>query len=743
MFDEPEDAEIDVSAAPAPAAADEAGAKPGDAQPSAQDIALQKRIAATIREDKRHFEPAFKRMRRDMRVAMKGHDTDWGEASYKANITGRHVKAKTASLYAKNPKAVARRVDKLDFKIWNEDQQSLMMAFQTMQAAQAAASVPPEQAGVDPATGGSAPVPQLPPGFEQAQALIADFQQGVAARQDAQKVAKTLEKLFGHAIREQQPLGFKESMKQTVRRACTTGVGYAKLCYQRQMGPQPSVDYKLNDSRQRLEHLKALITEQAEDDGSVADLEAEAAEIQHMIAGLQAEPEMVVSEGLVFDFPQSTRVIPDKLCRSLEGFVGARHLTLEYLYTPDEVEEIFGVDLKRGPGKGFKPYNASGKTQEEAANTSEGGTQADLFADDPDAGEHKGDLALVWEYFDKASGLVYYLCDGRDGFLRDPAPPDVYVDQFWPVWALTFNSVESEEELFPPSDVTLLLDIQKEYNRSRDGKREHRRAARPRWVFPKGAFSDEDLDWLGTAPAFSATGLQMDPNKDIKQVLQPIPVPGVDPNLYDVGEIMADMQYVVGSSTAMLGAPTKGTATANSIAAGASATTDQASVDDLDNFLTAIVRGAGQILLREMSEQTVVKVVGAGAVWPEMTLQDIADELFLEIEAGSTGKPNQAVEIGNWEKMLPFLMQMPGIDPTWLARETLRRLDDRMDLTEALVDSLPSVVAQNRSAQPQPGNPAAQPEQQGHHGAANGPAAPGGPVGRGPPMGAQSAPAQV
>ena len=146
-------------------------------------------------------------------------------------------------------------------------------------------------------------------------------------------------------------------------------------------------------------------------------------------------------------------------------------------------------------------------------------------------------------------------CCSHEGFLKPPAAPDVYVDQFWPVWALTFNAVESEDEVFPPSDVALLRDIQKEYNRSRDGKREHRRAARPRWVFSKGAFTDEDLSWLGSAPAFSATGLNIDPTKDIKTQLQAVPVPGVDPNLYDVGEIMADLQYVVGNSTAGLGAP--------------------------------------------------------------------------------------------------------------------------------------------------------------------------------------------
>ena len=143
--------------------------------------------------------------------------------------------------------------------------------------------------------------------------------------------------------------------------------------------------------------------------------------------------------------------------------------------------------------------------------------------------------------------------------------------------------------------------------------------------------------------------------------------------------------------------------------------------------------------MREMPAEEVVRLVGPGAVWPDQGLKDIAEEVYLEVEAGSTGRPNQAVEINNWKSMLPFLIQMGSIPSTWLARETLRRLDDRMDLTEAVVDGLPSIVAQNSMAQPTPA-PAANgapndPTAQGAEGQNNGPAAPGGPSGTDAPMG--------
>src|SRR5690625_3102438 len=80
-----------------------------DGETPEQDRRLVARIVQTIREDKQHHKKAFKRMRRDMQVATWGAEKDWPEDNYRANIAGRHVKQKTAALYAKNPKAVARR----------------------------------------------------------------------------------------------------------------------------------------------------------------------------------------------------------------------------------------------------------------------------------------------------------------------------------------------------------------------------------------------------------------------------------------------------------------------------------------------------------------------------------------------------------------------------------------------------------------------------------------------------------
>lgn len=707
-----DDVETDVSAPVGEMASDE------DRKPSEEERKLVTRIIGDIKADKAHHKKAFDRMRRDMQVATWGAEKDWSEENYRAPIIGRHVKMKTAALYAKNPKVRATRRDTLDFEVWDENPDTLALAVQTtkqfadeVQAAMAQAQAMPQ---VDPMTGAPMP-PQMPepnPQVQQAQAILADVQQGMQKRQMIGKYGKTLEILFNYFTKEQMPVDFKSGMKQVVRRACTTCVGYVEIGFQREMGPRPGIAEQLADARQRLDHLRNLTEEVGE--GEIGEGDAEMFELQQSIAALQAEPEIVLREGLIFDYPQSTKVIPDKMTKILNGFVGARRLTIEYTYTCDEVKELFGVDLE---GK-YTPYSSvSGSTRSIGVND----VQDDDYEWSPMEEKKRGGLVRVWKHYDKPSGLVYYVADGHDKFLREPAAPDVFVETFWPVYALTFNAVENEDEVFPPSDVTLLMDPQREYNRSRQGLREHRNAARPRWVYANGLVEEPDMLAIARMKAFQAVGINVDGQTEIGKLFQTFPTPGVDPNLYETGQLFQDIQLIGGAQEAQYGSTTQATATESAIAAGATNATDASGIDDLDSFLSALARGAGQVLQREMSEEKVREIAGPGAVWPQMTLADIAKEVSLEVEAGSTGKPNQAVEINNWKQIAPLLMQMPGVNPMWLAKETIRRLDDRVDVNEAVMAGIPSIAAQNSQKQVNSAEAGNDPNAQGGEGATNAP----------------------
>ncbi len=711
--------------------------------PENQRAQVQK-ILKTIRSDIQFFEDDFKQMRHDMFMAFHGYDSEeWSDKLYKTNIAGRHVKQKTNSLYAKNPKATAARNERLDFQIWDENPKSLELAMQITQQAQQALAVAQQQTAAvppDPITGMQVPVqPQLPQGFQEAQALIADFQQGTQYRQLVDKVGKTLEILFAKALREQKPLNFKMAAKALVRRAATCGVGYVELGFVREVGPAPDITAQLADARARLDHLQRLTDEALE--GEIEPDDAEMYELQKAIETLQATPEIVLREGLIFDFPQSTKVIPDQLTTQLIGFVGAQHLTIQYLFTCEQVEEMFpDSDIRKG---GYKGYGKNGTSLEGPEQPSLPLWNEDADETGPDdRTDSKGNgLVSVFKHYDKLSGLVYYVADGHKDFLREPAPPDVFVDDFWPVYALTFNASENEKKLFPKSDVALLHDAAMEHNRSRQGLREHREAARPRFATSKGLLDEEARDQLKKAKAFDVVEVNKDAQTKLEDVIEVIPTPGVDPNLYETGQFDEDRQLSVGASDANYGGITKATATESTIAANATMQSDESSKDDLDDFLSVVARASSQIFFAEMSEEQVKKIVGPGAVWPAQSLAQIADEMYLEVEAGSSGRPNQAVAVENYAKIAPILMQIPGVDAIELAKEGVRRMDDKLDVNKLVLSNAPSIVSQNAMKQPAPSQPMNAPDQQGTQGGMNAPLPPGQPgEGTGPAFGSNQGP---
>jgi hypothetical protein len=187
-------------------------------------------------------------------------------------------------------------------------------------------------------------------------------------------------------------------------------------------------------------------------------------------------------------------------------------------------------------------------------------------------------------------------------------------------------------------------------------------------------------------------------------LIQPIPLAAFDPMMYDTSMLFDDILKVVGSQEANLGGTASNTtATEVSVAEGSRISSIQSNIDDLDDMLNSMARSAGQVMLKYYNEETVKKIAGPGAVWPLMDMATIMEELFLTIEAGSSGRPNKAQEISNFERLAPLLMQIPGIQPEWLARQAIMRLDDNMEFEDAVVAGIPSIVAMNAAAAPTPG----------------------------------------
>jgi hypothetical protein len=630
-----------------------------------------------------------KRMRDNMDFAFgrqwPGQNIGRDDPRYVANIALRHVQQRTATLYASNPTVVARKRKRLLATIWDGDMLTLATAQQQMQQA----------AQMAMATG------QAPPPNQNAAAIVADFKNVQSYDKMLSRVCDTLEILYNYEI-DQQVFPFKTMMKMTIRRAIVTGVGFVKLGFQRKMKMRPEMETRIADMSERLANIERLAADLADDE--VQQESAEAEELRLAIAAMQQEPKLILREGLIFDYPDSTAILVDPKCRSLHGFLGADWVAQEYYLSVDDIQEIYNVDV----GYGYRAYARDDVTSlgsDGMANfRNPNPTIPGLL---PDGGIS---LACVWEIYSRKDGLVYTVCDGYKDFLQEPAAPDVYNDDFWPWYPIILNETYHEREIFPKSDIDLLRDMQLELNRSRQGLREHRRANRPKIAVAAGILEEEDKDKLRNHPANALLELNaLSPGQKIEDVLQPIKMPAIDPALYDTSATFEDLLRVLGQDQASMGDSQDVTATESAVA-DASRNTDLRSViDDQDDLLTQIAQAAGKILMLNVSAQTVQEIVGPGAVWPELTKEDVAKNIYLEVKAGSTGRPNRQQEIQAAQIIFPMLQRIPGISPEWMARELLRRLDDRMDLTDAFIAGMPSMDAINRQpggvAAPEPQDP--------------------------------------
>lgn len=642
---------------------------------------LVAKIQRMVEQDKAHWKKSYERMRQDMQFARHGAKKSWVRANrYVANMTQRHIAQRTAALYAKNPRFVVRAREKQYFALWDGTAQSLMQAMQAMSNIMAT--------GIDP----------------NAMALLQDFQQGTAQRTLIEKTSRTLELVLTHQFDDQE-IDFKTQMKQLVRRALTCGVAYIKIGYERVMEKRPETMSRLNALETRLGTIRRLMADLA--DKEVSDSSPEVEQLRLDIQALNSEPEVIAREGLVFDFPRSTAIIPDKSCYQLKNFLGCDHVTEEFLMTADEIKETWDIDIKSAAGAGV---STSGRKNM--------GPPVDWDGGKGKSGDQQ--TACVWQTYMRKEGLVYLTIQGYPDFVEEPAQPPLLIERFWPWFPLMFNEVEDPDDIYPPSDVRLLVPMQEDHNRAREAMRQVRRANLPKYITRKGALTKQDVNLLKSAPENAVMELDgLAPNQKVDDLLQPMKFAPIDPAVYDTRTSFEDILRVLGTQEANLGGTSNSTATESSIAESSRMSALASNVDDLDDLLTDVAVAGSQIVVREMDAGTVGKIVGPGASWPTLQADQIIHDLLMEVQAGSSGRPNKMQEIQNFERLAPFLMQVPGMSPQWLLQQAVTRLDDRIDPSAAIAAGMPSITAMNAQKQLTQGPPSADPNAQGPQGQAN------------------------
>lgn len=603
-------------------------------------------LAAYTRAKKKH-QSAFDRFKENMEFAS-GLQRPGQEQidceQYTVPLVLRNINQKVSALYARNPTAEWQRRERMDFQIWDEKIESLAPLIQKTQVG-----------GLD--------MGDL--------ALVQDYTRGEQFRALLDKVGKTLEILYQYQVDEHDP-NFKLQLKQLVRRVCITGVGYVRIGFERSIMSILTSDGLGDRMVDRAKRAKLLMDQLIEDGVEDSDPRWEQVKSLMSTMGMDVEEQSEVTERLVFDFLPSTSVIPDEHCRCLKGFVGARKLFIEKRIPLEEARAFFErPDLT--------------VSNKDSVSSSKG-VNVEPGSENKEHDECK-DITVI-EVLDKTNKTSCFICQGCSDYLQSPEPLDPEVGGFWPVFALTFNDVECEPgtktSIFPPSDVQLMKHAQKEWNRTREELRAHRKANAPTYITSKGWLTEDDKKNLMSAVPNSVLELQgIPPDGDVRKAIAVLEKAVIDPSLYNTDPYLQDILLAVGAQEANIGpANPNTTATGQTIAEQSRNVGLGSNVDDLDDFLSQLARAGGDIALQSFSQEVVKQIVGPGAVWPQENRGDFLNEIYLKIVAASSGRPNSALEIAKWERIAPLLMQM-GANPMFIIRQSMKVYDDKLDLAEA------------------------------------------------------------
>lgn len=680
--------------------------------------ALVKELTDWLREHREFWAPTFDAMRKN--IAFVG-GAQWGDScnedKYTVNVTQRHLNQSLATTYAQNPTVVIERKKRLEHRVWDGSNEQLQRAKAEMEQA---------ALGALDATAVNAPVPPPP---AEAAAIVLDYEAGRRRQQQIEGISETLQKLIEFEMAEQKP-DFEGQMKSAGLRERICGAAFLGVKFQSETELVPTASAVTADIIDLMAEVQALARkiEQNPEDEHEADKAELTVMVESLKARLASEDAKVIRQGLVFDFKPATSILVDKCCRCLHEFVGARRIAEVLYWTPDQIMAQWQVDVKQD---GVARFSDDGQEL-----VSDSRVRRGRKAKGPTGAWEEGAKACVAIIYDKRAQTKYVIVEGYPDLLQEPELPWPPVKGFWPILTLKLRRVEVETNdpekgltIYGQSDVDLLRPMQMELNRGQEGLREHRIGAKPGGFFNKQLLDKNQTKAIGAMAANEWLGLEFPADGDIRKLMMEKPTVKLDPAVYSKEGVLQDIYLVVGTQASTLGQQLQGEkATGQAIAEQARIQGQNSEVDEQDKFLTEVARVSGEMLLQGMSEDNVRTKVGMGAKWPSsrrladgsqgpgvITIDDCLEQLVIKIEAASSGRPNQALDIANFEKMLPLLLQMAaalGLPVEPLLRHAAKIMNFKFDIEEWLAQAQPMLPAGSPPAgngQPGNGNPPAGP----------------------------------
>lgn len=469
----------------------------------------------------------------------------------------------------------------------------------------------------------------------------------------------------------------KTRAKRTLTSTFTTAVGWWKLCWQEPETPAVEVQNSIKDSQ---DNAQLLETQQkaVADPQPGTNVELEQAKLTQTQIGMQEQAEVKVARGPTLDFVLSEDIIIlDKSVREVSDYKRSRAIAHRIWMTRSQYAQSMGYECAKG----------TGYTEKAGAFTA--GSSDDA----------KNDLLQVFEIWDQDTNRVFTVCTGEEGFCKPAFTPDWTGRRWYPFFLLVFNEVDGA--FYPPSDVELIKPLVDEYNENRNDQVQDRRGARPILIARKGgSLTPDDLDRIKNRGGDEILLVEGVGGQPISNDIWMGQMSKLDPMSYDTAPARADIEQMLGGGDASRGTVMKAkTATEAEIVARGLRSRSAERTDIMEDLLSEAGTYTLEMMLRKYTPEDVKRIAGEEAVWPQMTADQVFENVSVEVKGGSTGKPDQLQEQDRWTKLLPVIQEamtkvaelraVPGGAQqaeaiVALVKETLRRFDERLDIDQFL-----------------------------------------------------------
>lgn len=504
----------------------------------------------------------------------------------------------------------------------------------------------------------------------------------------------------------------KKAARRQVRSALTVGQGWLKAMMWSKKRPQPQVEKELHDAEAQAARIQALVTIAKENGDQVGadEQDVQSAQLAEMIAGMRAKIMKMMEYGINTDFVRAEDIQVSLDISAIGDYLSADWIS-EDMYIPkaalrsrfprlmeDDKPTLYYQKNMATSAKGDAMQQATGEESSE-------GQFSKTTPNSPAGGDAKPtEFVKVVEFWDRRDSNIKTVCDGIDRWCVEPFTPPQATDRFYPYFELEFFPVDGHRH--PQSLSFRLRKLQDEYSACRSNQRLTRERSIPGLLFNRGLVSPEDAKKLEGSVIAEMVGILLtDVTMPIQNAIMAKPLPTIDVRLWDASAIRMDMESISGVQEALQQTQSRQpkTATEAQIEQTGFASRTSADRDQLEDMLTDLAEYTGQGAIQEIDPTAAQRIAGPKVFWPfGMDVQDLLTMVNIDINAGTTGKPNAAADKQNWAQFMPVLQklmvqirQVSGTDPALaeclenLLKETLKRMDDTLDIDDFIAQGQP------------------------------------------------------